>query len=167
MSSSSGTSGLPIRTSTSAGAAEMPCSFRTRRMPGLSTLSEWLNGEWGVARMSARKCGGRTPIDGKKWADRRRKPFSLPSSVARHVTTSTPRVLPPTSFPPCTHGALWKVAVASDLGFGIRRHRLAPTSVLVWDVVLVVASPVCLREITMLEWLPHKMIFVVCPRARD
>ena len=64
-------------------------------------------------------------------------------------------------------GALWKVAVASDLGFGIRRHRLAPTSVLVWDVVLVVASPVCLREITMLEWLPHKMIFVVCPRVRD
>ena len=62
-------------------------------------------------------------------------------------------------------GALWKVAVASDLGFGIRRHRLAPTSVLVWDVVWVVASPVCLREITMLEWLPHKMIFVVCPRA--
>ena len=32
-------------------------------------------------------CGGRTPIDGKKWADRRRKPFSLPSSVARQVTT--------------------------------------------------------------------------------
>ena len=28
-------------------------------------------------------------------------------------------------------GALWKVAVASDMGFGIRRHRLAPTSVLV------------------------------------
>ena len=55
----------------------------------------------------------------------------------------------------------------TDLGFGIRRHRLAPTSVLVWDVVLVVASPVCLREITMLEWLPHKMIFVVCPRVRD
>ena len=64
-------------------------------------------------------------------------------------------------------GALWKVAVASDLGFGIRRHRLAPTSVLVWDVVLVVASPVWLREVTMLERLPHKMIFVVCPRARD
>ena len=93
MSSSSGTSGLPILTSTSAGAAERPCSFRTRRMPGLSTLSEWLNGECGVARMSARMCGGRTPIDGKKWADRRLKPFSLPSSVARHVTTSTPRVL--------------------------------------------------------------------------
>ena len=69
--------------------------------------------------------------------------------------------------PSGAEGALWKVAVASDLGFGIRRHRLAPTSVLVWDVVVVVASPVCLREITMLEWLPHKMIFVVCPRVRD
>ena len=29
---------------------------------------------------------------------------------------------------------------------------------LVEDVVLVVASPLCLREITMLERLPHKMI---------
>ena len=60
-----------------------------------------------------------------------------------------------------------RAGVPGNLGFGIRRHRLAPTSVLVWDVVLVVASPVCLREITMLEWLPHKMIFVVCPRVRD
>ena len=45
------------------------------------------------------------------------------------------------------------------------RHGWAPTRVLVEDVVLVVASPLCLREITMLERLPHKMIFVVCPRA--
>ena len=33
--------------------------------------------------MSACRCGGNPSIDGKKCADRRRKPFSFPSSVAR------------------------------------------------------------------------------------
>ena len=59
-------------------------------------------------------------------------------------------------------GKYWLLVIWA---FGIRRHGWAPTSVLVEDVVLVVASPLCLREITMLERLPHKMIFVVCPRA--
>mgnify|MGYP004184344113 CR=1 FL=1 len=68
----------------------------------------------------------------------RRRPDKLPGLFApppyfpRALDASLASRAPLASFACLSQkGALWKVAVASDLGFGIRRHRLAPTSVLV------------------------------------
>ena len=57
--------------------------------------------------------------------------------------------------------------VASDLGLRDKEAQVGSDQRASLGRRVGRSLPLCLREITMLEWLPHKMIFVVCPRVRD
>ena len=57
--------------------------------------------------------------------------------------------------------------VACDLGFWDKEARVGTDQRASRRRRAGRSLPLCLREITMLERLPHKMIFVVCPRVRD